>query len=66
MPRRKGKFRWGAVVASITTLGGAIAVAVKDPTVIASLPGKVALGATVFGAVWQAVTKPVARRDHER
>ena len=62
MPKKKGKFRWGSLLAGAVTLIGILA----DPHILALLPAQASVAIAVAGVVIQAVTKPVARKEEER
>jgi hypothetical protein len=59
---RKPKFRWGALASALVTVAGVIA----SPAVLALLPAKAAVAVSFIGVACQAITKPVARAEHER
>jgi len=66
MPTKKPKWRWTALVTAATTIGGVVLQLVTNPQIVAALPGKLAVAATVLGAIGQAITKPAVRDEQER
>lgn len=68
---RKGKIRWGSVAALATTIVGVVTdpdVAAAAKTVGIAIPalGTVSHLLILAGAISQAVTKPVKRKESER
>lgn len=59
---RKPKIRWSSVLSAAVTIAGVV----TSPAVLALLPLKIAAVVTAAGAVCQAITKPVTRKEYER
>lgn len=64
--KRKKKVRWGALTGALTTIAGIVGTVIAHPDVIASAAAKFGVSAALVGAIVQAVTKSVVRREYER